>query len=271
MLYLLATPIGNILDITIRALNVLESCDSILCEDTRVSMKLIKILNDRGFLKRREFSYISFHSHNEDFRLENLGIEFFNKNIVFMSDAGMPCISDPGAKLVKFMQCNKLEYTILPGASSVLSAFSLSGFNDKEFSFFGFIPHKLNDKKAFLFNILSNKLSTILFESPRRIMETMSILNSIDKDRTIFLVKEITKSFETHYFGSVESVYKNLKDVNLNGEWVIVIKGSMEDKKLIGIGEIMSISMPPKIKAKILSVISGMDVEMCYKKLIKDS
>lgn len=271
MLYLVSTPIGNVLDITLRALSVLETCDYILCEDTRVTMKLIKILNDRGFLKRNKFRYISFHSHNEDSRLESLGVDFFHKEVVFMSDAGMPSVSDPGAKLVRFMQDNGLKYTVLPGASSVLSAFCLSGFGDKEFSFFGFVPHKSNDKRTLLLNVINNKFSSILFESPRRIMDTISVLNSIDKNRIIFLAKEITKSFETHYFGSVESVYESLKSANLNGEWVIVIKGSLEYKKVIGIAEIMSIKMPPKIKAKLISAISGLDSSECYKNLIEDS
>lgn len=258
------------MDITYRAVSILESCNYILCEDTRISKKLISILNTRGILKKNSYKYISFHSHNEEIRLSSLDIDFFKKDVIFMSDAGMPCISDPGARLVKFMQDNNLEYTILPGASS-LSAFCLSGFLNKEFSFFGFVPHKLQNKNKFLFNVLNHPFTSILFESSHRILETINILNSLAKDRNIFIVKEITKSFEKKYFGSIESVYKDLINTNLNGEWVIILEGSMKVEKTINMQDISSISMPPKVRAKLLSILLNKNVEECYRNIIQDS
>lgn len=272
MLYLLATPIGNISDITIRALEILEFCNDILCEDTRVSKKLISLLNSRNLLKNTDFNYISLHSHNEDFRIESLGLDFFNKNVALLSDAGMPCVSDPGARVVKFMQKNNLPYTIIPGCSSVLSAFALSGFETKEFKFLGFLPHKFHDKKTTLHKILKEKHINIFFESPKRILNTMEILSELAPKREIFLVKEITKLYEKYYFGTISDVFMQIKNINLNGEWVIVLRENTDiaESKTLDINDINELSIPPKIKAKILSKLTDKSVQDCYNEILKD-
>lgn len=292
MLYLIATPIGNITDIGIRALNVLESCDEILCEDTRVTKKLIALLNARGILKKTDFHYTSFHSHNESLRIEQFGADFFNKNIAYLSDAGMPCVSDPGAKLVAFLQKNNLPYSAVSGACSVVLAYALSGF-EGGFSFLGFIPHKLSDKRIFLQNMLESHLHSICFESPKRIIDSLKLFCEFAPKRKIFIAKELTKMHEKFYFGSVDAVYEKLKSENLKGEWVLVISteqssveslkqdGDMQDLQQIDISnknvkkslnrfDIESLDIPPKIKAKLIAKIEGRSPKECYEELLNE-
>ena len=271
MLYLISTPIGNIDDITIRALQTLESCNYILCEDTRVAKKLISILHSRNLLKNADFTYISLHSHNEDSRIESLDFNFYqHNNIALISDAGTPSISDPGYKIIKNMQKNNIPYTIIPGCSAVINAFALSGFGDKNFKFIGFLPHKKLDKKSLFHKILSEDHIIICFESPKRILDSMQILSEISPNREIFLAKEITKTFERFYFGRAKEILEDLKIANLNGEWVIVINIDSNATKnpCLRIEDIISLSIPPKIKAKILSKITGKNTQDCYNEII---
>lgn len=271
MLYLVATPIGNISDITIRALEALEICSHILCEDTRVAKKLISTLFNRKLLKNTDFIYISLHSHNEDYRVESLDSSFFiNNNIALISDAGMPCISDPGYKIVKYMQSQDIPYTLIPGCNSVVSAFTLSGFGDKNFKFIGFLPHKLQEKKSLFYKILDDDSINICFESPKRLLDSIELLVQIAPSREVFLVKEITKVFEKYYFGNAKDVFEKLKQSNLNGEWVIVINIDSNDKKqqFLRIEDVISLSIPPKVKAKILSRLMKKNTQECYEMII---
>lgn len=294
MLYLIATPIGNIADIGIRALSVLESCDEILCEDTRIAKKLIALLNARGLLKKADFHYTSFHSHNESLRLEGfgaelerLGADFFSKNVAYLSDAGMPCISDPGAKLVAFLQENGLPYSAVSGACSVVLAFALSGF-EGGFSFLGFIPHKLSDKRVFLRNILESPLHCVCFESPKRILDSLKLLCEFAPTRKIFIAKELSKMHEKFYFGKVGEVLARLQSENLKGEWVLVISaeqggaerlsdeaqsanlGVNQTKKSLNRFDIEALDIPPKIKAKLIAQIEGCSPKECYEELLNE-
>lgn len=270
MLYLIATPIGNIADITIRALETLGICSHILCEDTRVAKRLISLLHSKNLLKNKDFIYISLHSHNEDSRIESIDSSFYqNNNIALISDAGTPCISDPGYKVVRYLQEKNLPYTIIPGCNSAISAFALSGFGDKDFKFIGFLPHKLRDKISLFHKILNDNDIIICFESPKRILDSMQILSDIMPKREIFVAKEITKAFERFYIGNAKNITEQLKQSNLNGEWVIVINAdSNANKQYLGIEDIISLSIPPKIKAKILSKLTGKDTQVCYNEII---
>lgn len=293
MLYLIATPIGNIADIGIRALSVLESCDEILCEDTRIAKKLIALLNARGLLKKADFHYTSFHSHNESLRLEGFGAElerlgkdFFSKNVAYLSDAGMPCISDPGAKLVAFLQEQGLLYSAVSGACSVVLAFALSGF-EGGFSFLGFIPHKLSEKRVFLRNMLESPLHCVCFESPKRILDSLKMLCEFAPTRKIFIAKELSKMHEKFYFGEVGEVLARLQSENLKGEWVLVISaeqggterlsdeaqnanlGANQTKKSLNRFDIETLDIPPKIKAKLIARIEGRSPKECYEELLK--
>lgn len=294
MLYLIATPIGNIADIGIRALKTLESCDEILCEDTRVAKKLITLLNARGLLKKADFHYTSFHSHNESLRLEGfgaelkrLGADFFSKNVAYLSDAGMPCISDPGAKLVAFLQENGLPYSAVSGACSVVLAFALSGF-EGGFSFLGFIPHKLSEKRVFLRNMLESPLHCVCFESPKRILDSLKMLCEFARERKIFIAKELSKMHEKFYFGKIGEVLARLQSENLKGEWVLVISaeqggaeclgdeaqnanlGANQTKKSLNRFDIEALDIPPKIKAKLIARIEGRSPKECYEELLNE-
>ncbi|MGX2981849.1 16S rRNA (cytidine(1402)-2'-O)-methyltransferase [Helicobacter sp. 23-1045] len=272
MVYLVPTPIGNIADISLRALQTLESCDEILCEDTRIAKKLIALLNARGLLKKADFNYTSFHSHNEIARLAQFGTDFFAKNVAFLSDAGMPCISDPGAKLVAFLQKNDIAYSAVSGACSVVLAYALSGF-EGGFSFLGFAPHKLNEKRVFLQNALQSPLHCVIFESPKRVLDSLKLLCESAPNRAIFIAKELTKMHEKFYFGEIGAVYEKLQGENLNGEWVLVVQGaenlsnSKESRGLNKI-DIKNLDIPPKIKAKLLAKIDGRSVKECYDEIL---
>ena len=296
MLYLIPTPIGNIADMSLRALSVLESCDEILCEDTRIAKKLIALLNARGLLKKANFGYISLHSHNESTRiaqfeaitkdnnlaqtdnlaqfgdLKNLDADFFAKNVAYLSDAGTPCVSDPGVKLVAFLQKNDIAYSAISGACSAVMAFSLSGF-EGAFSFLGFIPHKLNDKRVFLQNMLDSPLHCVIFESPKRILDSLKLLCEFAPSRRIFIAKELTKMHEKFYFGSVSAVCETLQGANLNGEWVLVVQGAenlsdLKESRGLNKIDIENLDIPPKIKAKLLAKLDGRSPKECYEEII---
>ena len=234
-----------------------------------MAKKLIALLNARGLLKKADFHYTSFHSHNESLRLESFGADFFSKNVAYLSDAGMPCISDPGAKIVAFLQENALPYSAVSGACSVVLAFALSGF-EGGFSFLGFIPHKMSDKRVFLRNMLESPLHCICFESPKRILDSLNALCEFAPNRKIFIAKELSKMHEKFYFGKVSEVLAQLKSENLKGEWVLVVRGAEEAKVQGALNrfDIESLDIPPKIKAKLIAKIEGRSPKECYDELV---
>ena len=142
MLCLVPTPIGNLEDISQRSLRILVEAELIFCEDTRVTKKLLNLLGEKQNLDFSNKEYKSFHSHNENNILQSLTKETFTKNVVYVSDAGMPCVSDPGASLVDYCIKNDIAYDVLPGANAILTAYAMSGFPHTTFSFYGFLDHK---------------------------------------------------------------------------------------------------------------------------------
>lgn len=264
MITFLATPIGNLEDITIRTLNVLKTSDVILCEDTRIAKKLILLLIDKGFLDSKEYEYIPYHTHNETEFLQNIDKDFFNQNIVFLSDAGMPCISDPGVMLIRYLQENNIAYDVFGGISASTLAVAFSGIVEKEFLFLGFLPHKIQEKTISLRKIVNYSYPIVIYESPHRLLETLEILCEIDSSLEIFLAKELTKKFQATYKDSVQNIYNMLKDSIIKGEWVMVIKPCFREQNTIGEGEVLLMDIPPKIKAKILAKINGKSVKENY-------
>jgi 16S rRNA (cytidine1402-2'-O)-methyltransferase len=194
LLQLVPTPIGNIGDISLRAIEALSEADILLCEDTRVTKKLLHILKERYNLSPKENQeFISLHSHNEKYFIEKLETSFFESNVVYVSDAGMPGISDPGQALVNYCLENSIEYDVLPGANAVLTAFVASGFIETKMLFWGFLPHKGKDRIASLQGALSSGYTTILYESPHRLEKLLNELNLEAPELEIFLAKELTK------------------------------------------------------------------------------
>ncbi len=271
MVYLIPTPIGNIEDISLRSLKILSEMQILLCEDTRVTKKLLNLLSKRFDTDFNIEKFISFHSHNDKKVLENFEADFFDKKIAFLSDAGMPCVSDPGAKLVKFCQENKIEYEVLPGANAVLLAYAASGFDTARFMFYGFLPHKGKERENALNYILGMDVAVIVYESPHRIEKFAEELAKADPDRNIFAIKEATKQFEKKFFTTAKRFVDILKQSNTKGEWSIVIEPvSLCSGEKINEHDILSLDIHPKAKAKLLAKIKGIGTKECYEMLIKD-
>ena len=259
MLTLVPTPIGNLSDISKRAIEALDEADIIFCEDTRITKKLLNLLE---ISTNKDF--ISMHSHNENEIISKLNISIFDKNVVYVSDAGMPGISDPGSKLIQFAQKNNLSYDVIPGANAVLTAFVASGF-EGDFTFFGFLPHKGKDREKKLNDVINQDKIAIIYESPHRIEKLLTELKKTIPQREVFFAKELTKMYQTFIKDKVENI--NLK--NTKGEWVVVIdKTQKNDVLTLTYDDILSLKLHPKEKAKLLSQISTKSTKEIYNELI---
>lgn len=270
MLCLVPTPIGNLEDISIRSLRILEEAELIFCEDTRVTKKLLNLLGEKNNLDFSNKEFKSFHSHNENHILSTLDKETFTKNVVYVSDAGMPCVSDPGASLVDFCIKNNIEYDVLPGANAILTAYAMSGFAHTTFSFYGFLDHKGVSRASKLDDILNDDKLSILYESPHRLLKLLEELSIKAPNRTIFLAKEISKLHQNSYKDESLNLFEKFKDINIKGEWVVVI----EPKESIGFNldlhDILSLDIAPKIKAKLIAKMTGQSIKDVYQELLEN-
>ena len=224
-LYMVATPIGNMGDITLRALHILNSVDGIACEDTRHSAALLRQF---GIHKK----CIALHDHNELSGAQSV-IQHLSNNErwAYISDAGTPGISDPGARLVEQVQNAGYRVIPIPGVSSVSCAIWASGSvmlnSEGRFQFLGFWPHKTKDREACLQDIINSKKVSIFFESPHHIRETLLLLaNSLERDRPILICRELTKKFEQLVSIEAQGLSEWLEDAeHLKGEFVILVAG----------------------------------------------
>ena len=219
-LYVVATPIGNLEDITLRAIKVLKSVDLIAAEDTRHTLKLLNHLEITKPL-------ISYHRHNEDNKTEIL-IEKLRKgqNVALVSDAGTPGICDPGEIIIKKCIEEKIEVIPIPGACAMINALITSGIDTKEFNFLGFLPLNKKSRKNKLEEIKNSKKTVILYEAPHKLMTTLKDLAEILEDRKVALARELTKIHEEFIRGNIEEMIK--KAEGLKGEIVLIIEGSQE-------------------------------------------
>lgn len=217
MLYLIATPIGNLGDISLRALETMRECDYLLCEDTRHTRILCNHYEIKIPLK-------SFHLFNEKAK-ENWVIEELKegKNIGLVSDAGMPTLNDPGSKLIARCQQEEVSYSVIPGASSILTAMAGSGFIADKFQFIGFFPKKNGKRKKILEDALTYPGVTIAFESPYRLLKLLEQLKSLAPEREIVIARELTKKFETILRGTCEELLTHFQLHPLKGEIVFII------------------------------------------------
>ena len=224
-LYLVATPIGNLGDITYRAVEILKAVDVIAAEDTRQTLKLLNYLD----IKKSMFSY---YRHNEDFKVKKI-MEFLEegKDVAIVTDAGTPGISDPGEVAVKEAIDRNIEIIPIPGACALVNALIASGLNTKEFSFFGFLPINNKNRKAKLDEIEREEKTVILYEAPHKISETLVDLKNILGNRYVVVAKELTKLHETFYRGNIDEVINLIG--NPKGEFIIMIDGKIVDKKEI--------------------------------------
>lgn len=227
-LYIVATPIGNLEDITFRAVKTLKEVDLILCEDTRVT----KVLLGKYDIQKPTLSY---HQHTKLQKLEYI-IDLLREgnNLALVSDAGTPGISDPGQKLIEKILSelsSEVEIVPIPGPNAAIAALSVSGFDTDEFLFLGFPPHK-KGRQTFFENVLeeSQKRTVVFYESTHRIIKALELLDSLLQTKNyqlktdLVVCRELTKKFETIYRGNVSEVLEKLKNDIIKGEFVVVVR-----------------------------------------------
>lgn len=214
-LYIVATPIGNLSDMTLRALETLKSVDFVLCEDTRVSKKLLDHYNIQKPL-------ISYHQHSDYKKVREIkDLLDDGKDLALVTDAGTPGISDPGNMLIAELLKNNVSIVPIPGVSAIATALSICGFPTDKFLFLGFPPHK-NKRQKFFKEAVSHEFTTAFYESGHRILKCLKELKEyLDPKRQIMIGRELTKQFETVYRGTIDEVMADMKDER--GEFVVII------------------------------------------------
>ncbi len=217
-LYVVATPIGNLNDITPRALETFENVDLIACEDTRHTLKLLNHFEIKKPL-------LSYHEHSKIQKVEQI-IDTIKKgkDVALVSDAGTPGINDPGQVLIKAAYEAKIKVTPVPGPSALATALSVSGFGADEFVFYGFLPHK-KGRQTKLKEILGEQKTVVIYESPYRIKKLLNELLTTAGDREVFVARELTKKFEETYRGKISEILPEIKE---KGEFVLILKGNDE-------------------------------------------
>lgn len=270
MLYFIPTPIGNLGDISLRSLELLSACEIVFCEDTRVCKHLITLLNERFKTCIEPQKILSLHTHNEKKVLEKLDLKLFEKNVAYLSDAGMPGISDPSFALVQFALKHKLSYEVLPGANAALVALVSSNLCEKEFIFLGFLTNKGKQRQKEIENLLLNPYPTIIYEAPTRILALVQTIAKLEPKRELFAMKEISKKFQTSFRSRAEKLVEELKGANLNGEWVLIVAKSSQNFSSNSLCEsdILALDLPLKIKSKLLAKMSGKNSKELYQKLL---
>ena len=271
ILFIVATPIGNLDDITFRAVQVLKSVDIVLAEDTRHSKKLLLHLDISKPIR-------AFHEHNEREKTKAIIGEIYSgKSIALISDAGTPLISDPGYFLVAQAKKEGLKVVPIPGPTALITALSASGLASDSFTFLGFLPSKQTARVKLLKSLVGRTETSIFYESPKRILATLTDMHSIYGDsREVCLAKELTKVFETIQTGSIPNLidYLTIDQNHQKGEFVILI--SATDKIDIAEAETQLNSLLPILcaelgaskAAKLAAKITGIDKKQCYKRAL---
>ena len=234
-LYIVATPIGNLEDITLRAIRILKEVDIIAAEDTRHTLKLLNHLELSKPL-------ISYHRHNEEIKTEELINKLLEgKNIALVSDAGTPIISDPGGEIVKSAIKNNIKVTPVPGACAAITALIASGIDAKEFTFIGFLPQNKKNRKEKLEQIKNAEITTILYEAPHKLLQTLQDLKQVLENRKIVLARELTKIHEEYVTGTIEEIEKIIETPK--GEYVIIIDKNQKTKREVQLEGLNEISL----------------------------
>ena len=217
-LYLVATPIGNLEDITLRAINILKDVDIIAAEDTRHTLKLLNYYKISKPL-------ISYHRHNEDVKAEILIDKLLEgKDIAIVTDAGTPGISDPGEEVVKEAIKNNIEIVPIPGACALINALIPSGLNTKEFAFYGFLPLNKKNRKNILQKIKKEDKTVIIYEAPHKLLKTLEELFEYIGDINCVIAKELTKIHEEFFRDNISEIIKKMKkNETIKGEFIILL------------------------------------------------
>ena len=268
-LFIVATPIGNLDDITFRAFEVLKSVDFVLAEDTRHSKTLLSHLDISKPIR-------AFHEHNEREKTKAIISEIYSgKSIALISDAGTPLISDPGYFLVAQAKKEGLKVVPIPGPTALITALSASGLASDSFTFLGFLPSKQTARVKLLIGLVGRTETIIFYESPKRVLATLTDMQTIFGDsREVCLAKELTKAFETIHTGSIPNLieYLTIDQNHQKGEFVILISATNKidlaeaEIQLDSLLPILCAEMGTSKAAKIAAKITGIDKKKCYKR-----
>lgn len=268
-LYIVSTPIGNLEDITLRALRTLKEVDVIACEDTRHSGKL---LTHYGISK----PLISYWGEKEKTKADEvLSILGSGRSVALISDAGTPGISDPGTVLITRAIDSGMSVVPIPGPSALITALSLSGFSTAEFVFVGFLPPKLTYRLKKLRDLSLESRTLIIYEAPHRIVESVTEMSGIFAGRRAVLVKELTKLFEDIYRGTLAEILEQLEASKIAGEYVLVIEGRGEeegvnaDEALSEVKALMKKGLSRKDASKRISEQYGLSKKELYDKSLE--
>lgn len=267
-IYFIPTPIGNLEDMTIRAINTLKEVDIIACEDTRESKKLL----DYYKIKKPTTSY---HKFNEQSKSEEI-IKNAKNGISYgiITDQGMPGISDPGHILIKKCIEENVSYTILPGASALITALVGSGLDNDSFSYYGFIPKKQKDKKILYDKLSKEDKTSIIFDTPHNLLNTIKDFKEIFPERKLCLARELTKKFEEYLLVDIDNIDE--EDITLKGEFVLVLSGKIEkesnslDDFKEEIDEMLDNGMKTKEISKIINEKSNFPKNDIYEYILKE-
>ena len=224
VLYIVGTPIGNLNDISQRALNILKKVSLVACEDTRQTKKIMNKFNISNKL-------ISFNKHNSLIKIPKI-MKYLKegKSIAIVSDAGMPGICDPGEDIVRSVKSEGIDMICVPGACAAITALVSSGLPSSSFVFEGFLPKKKTDREKILLEISKNEKTTIIYESPKRLIKLLKeLLEYCGGDREIMVARELTKKFEEHVSNNINNVIEFFRDKNIIGEITVVVKGKKRD------------------------------------------
>ena len=265
-LYIVATPIGNLADITQRAIDTLTHVDVIACEDTRHTQKLLSAFS----IKNRT---MSMHDHNERQRQEQIAsLLQEGKSVALVSDAGTPLISDPGFHLVRHCRQQQLKVVPVPGACAAITALSAAGLPTDRFTFEGFLPSKAGARKSVLQTLADETRTMVFYDAPRRAIDTITdVVDVLGGERYIVIARELTKAFETIYSDTAANIVDWLKeDPNqLKGEMVLIIEGRKVDAdavstKAIETLKLLLTEMKPKRACAIAAEIHGVKKNALY-------
>ncbi len=270
-LYVVATPIGNLQDITLRALEVLKSVKYIACEDTRVTKKLLSHYGIEGK------KLISYHEHNEEEASEKILKILKEEDVALVSDAGTPCISDPGYRVVKKAWENGFNVSPIPGAFAGAAALSASGLPSDKFLFLGFLPNKEKQKKELLEKYKTLEVTLIIYESPHRLLKTLQLITEVCPESKVVVAKELTKIHEKFIRGTSKEVYKYFQDNQeiIKGEFVILCypeeekRNISEEKILEKAKKLREKGMKTKEISRTLSKETGLSKNEIYNLLLK--
>lgn len=225
-LYLVPTPIGNLKDITLRALETLKEVDIIAAEDTRQTLKLLNHFE----IKKTLFSYHKFNEQNKSDKIIELLME--GKNVAIVSDAGTPGISDPGSVIVEKCIEKAIDFEVLPGATAITTALVYSGLDTTKFLFRGFLPRENKERKIITDELLNSQETLIFYEAPHRLLDTLGYLLEVFGERKIAVCRELTKVYQEIYRGTLDEAMQYFTQNKPRGEFVLVLEGKrLEDIK----------------------------------------